>query len=41
MIRALIFGLCYDEPMFHFEKLNVSLDLPRQISETVGVMYGG
>ena len=41
MIRALSFGLCYDGPMFHLEKLSVSLDLPRQISETAGVTYGG
>ena len=41
VIRALSFGLCYDGPMFHLEKLSVSLDLPRQISETAGVTYGG
>lgn len=40
VIRALSFGLCYDGPVFHLEKLSVSLDLPHQISEIAGMTFG-
>lgn len=40
VIRALSFGLCYDGLVFHLEKLSVSLDLPRQISEIAGMTFG-